>query len=62
MTCQAQTFKVWTADYYDSPFQMFPHEHDFIGQFDAEDEQDLKHQLSTAGHEVSKLRWELAEG
>lgn len=54
-----KTYFVWSADYYDSRSQIFPHEHQKHGKWVAADEDDLKKQLQNSGLDVSECRWEM---
>ncbi len=50
---------VWTANYYDSPFRIFPGPDDVIGRFRVRTVAELRERLKQAGHTIKDVRWEL---
>lgn len=51
-------YRVWEAAFYESISQMFPRDDQYYGEFKAENESDLKKQLTDKGYNPEKCRWE----
>ena len=58
MTERLDVFKVWTKEFYESKFMMFPRDDQYVGQFEVKNESELKDKLISIGHKLSLLSWE----